>query len=59
MNFTIFPVRGKKMKFTIVFGLVTIFTIRVMWHHFVVKIGVAPLQNKSIYAYKNFGASKW
>ena len=46
------------MKFTIVFGLVTIFTIRVMRHHFVVKIGVASLQNKSIYAYKNFGSSK-
>ena len=46
------------MKFTIVFGLVTIFTIRVMRHKNMVKIGVAPLQNKSIYAYKNFGASK-
>ena len=58
MIFTIFPARGKKMKFTIVFFLVTIFTIRVMRHHFVVKIDVALLQNKSIYAYKNFGASK-
>ena len=58
MNFTIFPVRGKKMKFTILFGLVTIFTTRVIRHHFVVKIGVASLQNKSIYAYKNFGSSK-
>ena len=47
------------MKFTIVFGLVTIFTTRVMRRYFVVKIGVAPLQNKPIYAYKNFGASKW
>ena len=46
------------MKFTIVFGLVTIFTIRVMRHKNMVKIGVAPLQNKSIYAYKNFGSSK-
>ena len=58
MIFTIFPAGGKKMKFTIVFGLVTIFTIRVMRHKNMVKIGVAPLQNKSIYAYKNFGASK-
>ena len=47
------------MKFTIVFGLVTIFTIRVMRHKNMVKIGVASLQNKSIYAYKNFGSSKW
>ena len=58
MIFTIFPARGKKMKFTIVFSLATIFTIRVMRHKNMVKIGVAPLQNKSIYAYKNFGASK-
>ena len=59
MIFTIFPVRGKRIKFTIVFGLVTIFTTRVMRHKNMVKIGVAPLQNKSIYAYKNFGSSKW
>ena len=50
MIFTIFPARGKKMKCTIVFGLVTIFTIRVMRHKNMVKIGVAPLQNKPIYA---------
>ena len=53
MIFTIFPAGGKKMKFTIVFGLVTIFTIRVMRHKNMVKIGVAPLQKKSIYAAKN------
>ena len=53
MIFTIFPAGGKKMKFTIVFGLVTIFTIRVMRHKNMVKIGVAPLQDKPIYATKN------
>ena len=45
-----FQREGEKMKFTIVFGLVTIFTIRVMRHKNMVKIGVDPLQNKPIYA---------